>query len=286
MATLDLVAARRHYAERLRAAAGLRSDALIRAFATVPRERFLGPGPWLIVTPQGSAAAYRATPDADPTHLYHDVLVAIDAERMLNNGQPSALAMWIDALDLRAGEQVVHVGCGTGYYTAILAEVVGPRGTVVAVEVDQHLAERARVNLADRGQVHVREGDSHSLGADTADAILVNCGATHPHQAWIDALRPNGRLLVPITTSENASGIGGGAMFLVTRELGAYDARRVSSVGIYPCAGARDPALNERLARKDAADWASVRSLRRDPHEPDHTCWLHVPGRCLSRARL
>ena len=51
-------------------------------------------------------------PDADPRHLYRNALFAIDESRLLNNGEPAGLARWFDALDLRAGERVVHVGCG------------------------------------------------------------------------------------------------------------------------------------------------------------------------------
>src|SRR6201996_3284608 len=59
--------------------------------------------------------------DADPRHVYHDVLIALDEARGINNGQPS---LW-DELGIRTGEQVLHLGCGTGYYTAIAAELVG-----------------------------------------------------------------------------------------------------------------------------------------------------------------
>src|ERR1700755_1740781 len=112
--------ARSRYAEELRFAARVRSSAVIDAFATVPRERFFGPGPWRILSPM-ALGQYWTTPDADPRHLYHDVLIAIDEERRLNNGQPSLWARMYDQLKLTAGAHVVHVGVGTGYYTAILA---------------------------------------------------------------------------------------------------------------------------------------------------------------------
>ena len=149
---IDLDTRRQLYAEELRAVANLQSEALVRAFANVPRENFLGPGPWQILNP--SLESYRTTPDADPKHLYHNVLVAIHAERSLNNGQPSALALWFDALDLQEGDHVVHVGSGTGYYTAILAEVVGANGYVTAIEIDPELASRARNNLSYLSHVH------------------------------------------------------------------------------------------------------------------------------------
>src|SRR6516164_11775991 len=62
--------------------------------------------------------------DDSPSHVYHDVLIALDESRGINNGQPSLWAYLFDRLDLVPGEQVLHLGCGTGYYTAIIAELV------------------------------------------------------------------------------------------------------------------------------------------------------------------
>jgi protein-L-isoaspartate(D-aspartate) O-methyltransferase len=144
----DIAACRQFYAEELRAAAHLRSEVLVRAFATGPREDFLGPGPWqVLISWEAGSSSYRTTEDCDPRHLYHNVLVAIDAARGLNNGHPSALASWFEQLDVHASDHVVHVGCGTGYYTAILAEVVGLDGRVTAYEIDPDLAGRAQSNL-------------------------------------------------------------------------------------------------------------------------------------------
>jgi protein-L-isoaspartate(D-aspartate) O-methyltransferase len=137
----QLEAARRFYAEELRFAARLRSPALVAAFATVPRERFVGAGPWRIRSPRG-VADYLTTEDADPRTIYHDVLVALDASRGINNGQPSLWAFLIDQLDIAAGENVLHLGRGTGYYTAILAELIGPTGKITGVEIDADLAEK------------------------------------------------------------------------------------------------------------------------------------------------
>ena len=92
--------ARRHYAEELRFTARSGSRVIVDAFATVPRERFLGPGPWRVLSPM-AMPEYWTTQDADPRHLYHDVLIAIDEERRLNNGQPSLWARMYDQLELR-----------------------------------------------------------------------------------------------------------------------------------------------------------------------------------------
>src|SRR5437016_7547605 len=154
MMTSCLERARADFAENLRQVAGLRSAALVRAFGTVRREDFLGPGPWKILVPS-NLLAYRDTPDGDPRHLYANVLVALDASRLLNNGEPAALARWLDTLDLAPGERLLHVGCGVGYYTAIGAEAVSRDGSVLGVEIDPELAERARRNLAPYANVAV-----------------------------------------------------------------------------------------------------------------------------------
>lgn len=285
MVVSDLDVLRQYYAEELRVESNLRSEALVRAFAEVPREHFLGPGPWQIVNPwfDVTASFYRTTPDANPRHLYHNVLVAIDAERYLNNGQPGFLAFLIDALELQEGEHVVHIGCGTGYYTAIIAEVVGPKGHVTAIEIDPELATRARSNLSYVPHVEVIEGDGGEHHAEPGDAILVNAGATHPRSVWLDSLRLGGRLLVPLTVTEDADGGGGGRVLKVTRQLRGFTACFISGVGIFSCVGGRHQDLNQRLKEAFARDdWKSVQSLRRDPHEPSDTCWLHSEGFCLS----
>jgi protein-L-isoaspartate(D-aspartate) O-methyltransferase len=178
----DLQIIRERFAEDLRYKAKLHSNALIRAFAEVERERFLGPGPWQIYNVFG--AYYWPTPDADPRHIYHDVLVAIDPERLLNNGQPRGLAFLIEALELQPGAHVVHLGCGPGYYTAILAHVVGEGGRVIAVELDANLANKAAENLRALKQVKVVAADAFRYHVDEADAILINAGATRLTPMW------------------------------------------------------------------------------------------------------
>ena len=97
----DLDEIRHYYAEELRAVANLQSAALVRAFAKVPREHFLGPGPWQVFSPDSESDW--TTKDADPKHLYHNLLVAIDAERRLNNGYPSFLAFLDRATGTKGG---------------------------------------------------------------------------------------------------------------------------------------------------------------------------------------
>lgn len=224
------------------------------------------------------------TEDADPRQVYHDVLVAIDETRRLNNGQPSPWASLYDQLGLATGAHVVHIGAGTGYYSAILAEIVGHDGQVTAVEIDPALAARARDNLAAAWpQATVIAGDGFAFRSDRpADAIVVNAGVTHFSPAWLDSLAPeNGRLLVPLTSAERR-------FLLITRHTGEtqrYPARYVSRVGIFSCIGGHDPEAARRLkAALAIAPMTAVRSLRRSPEEPDATCWLAGEGWWLSTA--
>lgn len=272
---------RHYYAEELRAAANLQSEALVRAFAKVPREHFLGPGPWQVHTPYSESDW--TTKDADPRQLYHNLLVAIDAERRLNNGYPSFLAFLIEQLELKEGDHVVHVGCGPGYYTAVMAEVVGPTGQVTAMEIDSQLAGRAQSNLSYLPQVKIIEGDGGEEDPGPCDAILVNAGATHPRSIWLDSLRAGGQLILPLTATDDEGGTVG-RVFKVTRQDAGLAACFICRVGIFPCSGARDADLNEQLKetfKRD--DLISVQSLRREPHQPADSCWLHGRDFCLSK---
>src|SRR5262245_8542433 len=281
----DLQTLREYYAEELRAVANLQSEALVRAFAKVPREHFLGPGPWQVRSP--GFEGYWTTQDADPKHLYHNILVTIDPNRQLNNGHPSFLASLIDRLEVKPVDHVIHVGCGTGYYTAIMAEVVGREGHVTAIEIDTQLAGRARNNLSYFANVEVIEGDGGEIDAGPADAILVNAGATHLHSIWLDSLRPHGRLIMPLTFIDDTDRGGEGRILKVTRQSEGFTASFISEVRIFPCIGGWDGDSNQRLKESlERDDWKSVQSVRRDPHDLADSCWLHGRDFCLSKLPL
>src|SRR5262245_42943072 len=297
METLE--STRRQYAETIRKLVwqrnGLRlSDTLVSAFARIPREEFLGPPPWLIRGTPAATPWHRLisritgrrhhAPDwttRDPDQLYRDVVVAIDAGRGLNNGQPSGLATWLHLLELQRGERVLHVGCGLGYYTAVIATAVTP-GEVIGVEIDAALGLQARANLTRVDHVTIVVADGAEYDPGPVDAILVNAGMTQPRALWLDRLRGGGRMLLPLTNED-----GTGMMLKVTRESTGWAAQFVSGLTIFHCVGGRDPELGRRLAAGFAtSDWRSVRSVRRDPHSPDGQCWLHVDDRCLSKRAL
>jgi len=278
----DISAARRWYAEDLRRKTPvLRNLHVIDAFAAVPREPFLGPGPWRII-PHPYQQPF-LTPDSDPRWLYHDVLVSIDPSRDLNNGMPSFWARNFEHMNIARGERVLQIGAGTGYYAAVLAEIVGPGGHVTAVEIDPVLAARACANLASWPQVNVISSDGRAIEAGAWDAVIVFAGCTHPAPQWLDGLVEGGRLLMPLTTDSWS-----GFLLRVIRRGASFAASSIGGVGIYPCIDGRDEAASERLkaALKELeAGKIPIRALHRGDPSPDDAerVWYQAPGFWLER---
>ena len=271
--------ARRRYAEDLRATAPVRRPEVVEAFAAVPRERFLGPGPWRVHR-WGSSPHTSATDD--PREVYHDVLVAIDEGRDLNNGAPSLWARVFDRLGVARGETVLQVGAGTGYFTAILAELVGPEGRVIAYEVEGDLARRAAVSLAGRPRVEVIAGDAtQARDLPALDVVVAAAGVTHPPEGWLSRLCDGGRMMVPLT-AEDWKGI----LLLLTREGERMRAVSLGPCGFYPCEGARD--AGEAAALADALRGLEgeppLGALHRGAPPADEGVWYAGRGFWLSTA--
>lgn len=91
MNATDSADARADFARRMQQEAGIRTPGLVSGLAAVPREQFVGPGPWKIMRAATISKGYEITPDGDLKHIYDNVLVALDAERTLNNGEPLTL---------------------------------------------------------------------------------------------------------------------------------------------------------------------------------------------------
>jgi protein-L-isoaspartate(D-aspartate) O-methyltransferase len=278
-----LEAHRHFYADLVTTSAGAaKNERLKAAFASVPREHFVGAGPWRVF----AGGNYVETPTDDPAFLYQDVVVALAPERRINNGQPTLHAINLAALDVKQGEKILHIGAGTGYYTAVLARLTGTTGTVVAYEIEHDLAQHAIQNLSDFSNVTV-EGRSGSEGSlPLCDAIYVNAAATAPLDVWLDALQLKGRLLFPLTPADGPGGMpAAGGMLLVTRnDTDRFDARFVCPTMFVSCVGARDEETAQKLSVAfKRGDFRNVRSLRRNS-QPDATCWCAGNGWWLSNA--
>jgi protein-L-isoaspartate(D-aspartate) O-methyltransferase len=272
----SLEAQRRFYARFIAAKAGISEPRIVDAFGSIRREQFVGKGPWSIQVGDG----YISTDTDDPTVLYQDILVGLDLQQEINNGQPSLHAKCIGAALPQANEVVLQVGAGTGYYTAVLAHLVGPAGRVYAYEIDEELALHAARNLVQFTTVTVHRESALEANLPSANVIYVCAGATHVPLMWLDALAIGGRLVLPLTTNE-----GPGCMLQVTRQsASAYAARILCPAWFISCIGARCDESSRVLA--DALETRStdkVRSLRRGG-DADETAWCVGEGWWLSTA--
>lgn len=236
------------YAEQIARLADLRDRRIAAAFAAVPREAFLPPPPWTTIS------AGVAVQTHDIASIYDNVLVAIDPERGINNGEPALHAAWLDAVAPQPGETVIHVGAGTGYYTAILARLVAPAGRVEAYEYETDLAAEATRNLSGDPHVVVHAGSAYGRPLPEADVIYVNAGVLAPDAEWLKALRPGGRLIFPWQPHK-----GWGPAILVQRRAGRFSAMALMTVGFISCSGT--PAGPSSKPRPSEADLAAVRSI-------------------------
>src|SRR5262249_1641469 len=150
------------------------------AFARVPRARFV-------------PEAARSESEADR---------ALDIGQGQTISQPYVVARMTEALELRGEERVLEVGTGSGYQTAILAELIRARHVVRSIEILAPLAERAGHVLAELGyaNVEMRVGDGARGWPEDApyDAILVAAAPPEVPQALLDQLAVGGRLCIPV----------------------------------------------------------------------------------------
>jgi protein-L-isoaspartate(D-aspartate) O-methyltransferase len=157
---------------------GIADDRVLDAMARVPRELFV------------------------PRHLQEDAYA--DAALPIGEGQtisqPYMAALICEQLALRGDERVLDVGTGSGYQTAVLAELAAEVHTVERIP---ELAERARANLAAagyEGRVHIHVGDGTRGVPEHApfSAIAVAAAALEAPPALYEQLEPRGRLVVPV----------------------------------------------------------------------------------------
>lgn len=252
---------RKFYARLMTANAGSSDPRLEGVFASVPREAFLGPGPWTIVAGNGKIT----TPSADPAHVYQNVLVALDTDKGINNGEPFLHALWIGKLALKPGEIVTHIGAGTGYYTALLARLVSPGGTVTAFEFDGRLAELARKNLEAYGNATVVHGDAVTMPLPPSDIIYVNAGVVAPPAAWLKALRPGGRMIFPWRPAERVP-----LAVMVTRTEKGFACDPFMRSWFIPCFGASIADLAAKIPTREQATRSRSIWLTQDK-APDRT---------------
>ncbi|MGF1592997.1 MAG: protein-L-isoaspartate O-methyltransferase [Kiloniellaceae bacterium] len=290
MTEQELAIVRRAFAKQVLARAGVAgNETLERALCSIRREDFLGADPWAIADITGATATL---PSNDPVYAYQDVLFVLSSSRGANNGSPSLHARLLNALAPQPGQSVAHIGAGTGYYSALLAHLVGPQGRVLAIEFDEVLAGRARSALADLPNVEVIVDDAAQWPREEVDGIYVNFAVTAPQERWIEGLAPGGRLILPLGVPGLPKRPGGprysqqGAVFLFRREVSGFSAAHICPASFVHAEGRAGSAAHgetEKLKNAFASSAAEfVRSLVwQRPTDPGR-CWLSTPAWSLS----
>lgn len=158
------------------------------------------------------AAAMRAVPrhlfvpGVAPEDAYRDEPIVTkrddEGRPISSSSQPAIMATMLDQLAVALGHRVLEIGAGTGYNAALLARLVGPEGRVVSLDLDEDVVAGAREHLAAAGEsrVEVVHGDGAAGHPELApyDRLIATVGVWDLAPAWLEQLRPDGRLVVPL----------------------------------------------------------------------------------------
>jgi protein-L-isoaspartate(D-aspartate) O-methyltransferase len=150
---------------------------VLSAIGRIPRERFV--------------------PEKYREQAYEDGPLPIGGEQTIS--QPLIIALMTQALELTGKEKVLEIGTGSGYQTAILAELVKK---VISVERISSLAEKAQKLLHELGYTNIEIHPAQaSLGWPAAapyDAIMVTAGAPNIPDELLEQLKEDGRMVIPV----------------------------------------------------------------------------------------
>ena len=163
---------------------GIDDARVLQAVSAVPRDRFV--------------------PESIRSRSYDDSALPIGHGQTIS--QPSLQALYLQVLEIGPDDRVLEVGAGSGYQTALLAEVAA---NVYAVERLPELTQRARGVLDDLGYNNIalvtKDGTTGWSKYAPYDAILVAAASPDVPDALVEQLAPGGRLLIPVgdrTTQE------------------------------------------------------------------------------------
>jgi protein-L-isoaspartate(D-aspartate) O-methyltransferase len=144
--------------------------------------------------------------------------------------QPSLVGLMTLQLNLTASSKVLEIGTGSGYQTAILAEL---SGQVFSVEVRRNLSEKAQELLQQLGykNIHFKIGDGSWGWEEEApfDAIIVTAVSYEWPTALVRQLKDGGRLVVPIREEEENQGL-----YVVTKKQNHWEKERILAVSFVP----------------------------------------------------
>ena len=122
--------------------------------------------------------------------------------------QPLVVAFMLELLEPKKGEKILDIGSGSGWTTALLAEIVGKQGKVIAIDIIPELVEFGKQNVAKYN--FIKEGRVEFICVDGSkgyqkeapyDKILASATASKLPKAWKEQLKIGGRIVTPIDSS-------------------------------------------------------------------------------------
>jgi protein-L-isoaspartate(D-aspartate) O-methyltransferase len=195
--------------ERQLISRGIQNSKVIRAMIKIPRHKFV--------------------PENLKDSAYEDSPLPIGMEQTIS--QPYIVALMTELLNLKEADRVLEVGTGSGYQTAIIAEI---GCEVYTVEILEPVAEKAKRVLQSLGykNIHFKIGDGYRGWEEHApfDAIIVTAAPEHMPQPLLDQLKVKGKMIIPV-----------GALYqdllLVRRTEKGVDMKTVTPVRFVPMTG-------------------------------------------------
>src|ERR671938_1572746 len=225
--------------------------------------------------------------------LFRQYAVCADGTRVVQSTAPGLVRAVVETAEVRAGQRVLEVGTGSGYSTAVLAQIVGPAGHVVSLDVNQALAERARDLLRADGlrQVKVHCQDARTDLPDGGPFDRVIAWATSPAVpgVWLAATRDDGVLVLPVAI---APLLGATAVARVRRVGRSPQVERLLRGGFVPLHGPTALGLPDlhsladvAWSEGDDADWSTTTWLSAAwlrPRSPDQHDAMYRLGHTLA----
>ncbi len=113
---------------------------------------------------------------------------------------PHMVAIMLELLDIKEGENILEIGTGSGWNTALMAELTGPEGSITTIEYIKDLHEQAKKNLEEFFNVECIKGDGKEGYSKNApyDKIIVTCAAKEIPKALEEQLADGGLIVIPI----------------------------------------------------------------------------------------
>jgi protein-L-isoaspartate(D-aspartate) O-methyltransferase len=167
--------------DRLKREAILKSPEIIAAFTAIDRKFFVGD-----IT--------------EATEIYCDAPLSIGHGQTIS--QPKTVAIMLEELQPKIGDKILDIGTGSGWATALLAEIIGKSGFLNSFEIIPQLAEFAADNLArfpfDNIEIRIAEPNQLGMQGKLFDKILVSAAARDVPKDLLDQLAIGGRMVLPV----------------------------------------------------------------------------------------